>query len=490
MSKDITFDFCKDNPDVHSSKLFVQVDGVDDMVLPLQVRTIELHLLGNSQTSNWIELDPGQYVIQLQGPDGIRQSEMVELETGQAKKITLSLSRQNKRLMPITSNHILGDQLTVNSGRDNKDRKKEKLFFSVPDEETLSTVNGYFQDSGVRLVKKSIAAEKPFELDAGAMLFSTEFYKPLNDVEQNEKTMTSVPGYLARLLCFDDSSWQVLENNIQTFSVGQNTVDGINSINLVVDASDELQLLEVRKPEGESVCLVIPLTRNTKNQHCLVEIVDCGENFYLKCMLREEPRTSLMMEYLVSGLYQQAADIISDAEEMLQGKVSNPIGAALGGYVLLGIGELEHLHNWPENLCNWFPQIADGAIIAGELAWRKGESKKAFEFFIEASKRGLPIFREGLSLLVARLRSYVLEYTKIDDQNDTDMKQLKSSYEHLVKIAIFMDDNNELLTFSGVSLVAETDEQLGWHYLIPVKEVSEQDHVVTPLSMAAFIRSE
>jgi hypothetical protein len=56
------------------------------------------------------------------------------------------------------------------------------------------------------------------------------------------------------------------------------------------------------------------------------------------------------------------------------------------------------------NLANWFPWLPDGAIIAAELSFRRGERDDAEKWVEEALRRGLPMFSDGLSLLVARLR--------------------------------------------------------------------------------------
>ena len=50
------------------------------------------------------------------------------------------------------------------------------------------------------------------------------------------------------------------------------------------------------------------------------------------------------------------------AEALLQGKVANPVGAALGGYALLRLNELDRLHDWPDNLAAWFAWLPDGAV--------------------------------------------------------------------------------------------------------------------------------
>lgn len=97
------------------------------------------------------------------------------------------------------------------------------------------------------------------------------------------------------------------------------------------------------------------------------------------------------------------------AEQMLYGKVSNPSRAAVGGYYLLRVRDFGRLHDWANNLANWNDWMPDGAIIH---AWqmleqarsaRGSEAKSTFapacDRLLEALRRGVPLYTEGLRLL-------------------------------------------------------------------------------------------
>ena len=51
------------------------------------------------------------------------------------------------------------------------------------------------------------------------------------------------------------------------------------------------------------------------------------------------------------------------SEELLLGKVADPIAACVGAYTLLRLGEIDRLHEWTENLKNWFDWLPDGLAI-------------------------------------------------------------------------------------------------------------------------------
>ncbi|MCD6346406.1 MAG: hypothetical protein J7L96_03195, partial [Bacteroidales bacterium] len=212
---------------------------------------------------------------------------------------------------------------------------------------------------------------------------------------------------IIRILFFDGKNWQVEKELLENNNFNTELIDNINHIKINIHASDYLQVLEVRRSKGKSIYLVLPISQNATISTCTVEILDDGVSFQFLCYFEYDKRTTLMLDYLSSNSFEEAADIAGNAEDMLYSKMVNPIGAVIGGYVLLRIGAVEQMHDWPKNLYNWFPKLADGAIIAGELEARRGNDKEAIDMFLEAYNRGLPIFREGLSILVSRLRSYL-----------------------------------------------------------------------------------
>jgi len=117
-----------------------------------------------------------------------------------------------------------------------------------------------------------------------------------------------------------------------------------------------------------------------------------------------------LLGYLRTGAV-EGADVV--AESLLQQKLEDPIAAAIGGYYLLRTARLERLFDWGENLSAWFPWLADGAVIN---AWqhiqagRKLRGDPELHFFVarrellESTKRGFPVYTEGLKLLLDGLR--------------------------------------------------------------------------------------
>jgi hypothetical protein len=108
-----------------------------------------------------------------------------------------------------------------------------------------------------------------------------------------------------------------------------------------------------------------------------------------------------------------AAKEIADLQildEALRQKRRSPIAAAFAANFLLRAGGLEHLHDWPKNLSDWFPEMADGAILWAEtILRREGEDTggepvwqplEALEYFLKISNRGVPLLSNTLHLAI------------------------------------------------------------------------------------------
>ena len=92
------------------------------------------------------------------------------------------------------------------------------------------------------------------------------------------------------------------------------------------------------------------------------------------------------------------------AQRLLFQKITNPTGAAIGGYYLLMAGDFERMHNWPGNFESWKDYLPDAAIIHGlRCLWEPDDSKRdlrsASQSLVRASLLGPPVFTIGLRLL-------------------------------------------------------------------------------------------
>jgi hypothetical protein len=126
-------------------------------------------------------------------------------------------------------------------------------------------------------------------------------------------------------------------------------------------------------------------------------------------------QAELLLGYLANGSFEAARRIgdplVGDAERLVQEKGGDPSAAAVGGYYLLRAQRLDRLHNWTRNLDNWFPWLPDGAVIhAWHLLRQKpSDVPQARDRLLEAERRGLPLYSQGLRLLFDGLDLLVRE---------------------------------------------------------------------------------
>lgn len=115
------------------------------------------------------------------------------------------------------------------------------------------------------------------------------------------------------------------------------------------------------------------------------------------------PRAESILGYLTRGDFASARQVGAsfNAEELLRDKVADPASAAIGAYFLLQAGDLDRLYDWTRNLSDWFSYFPDGAVIRAWHLLRSStpDFEGAQKLFIEAVRRGIPVYTIGLRLL-------------------------------------------------------------------------------------------
>ncbi len=118
-----------------------------------------------------------------------------------------------------------------------------------------------------------------------------------------------------------------------------------------------------------------------------------------------DPTTQALLGYLSSGDFESARNVGTDwykhVQETLKSKIDDPGMAAIAGYLLLEVGDAGQLDDWTRTLARGTPWLPDGPIIraAQLLAGPDPEPKDVADWMLEAVRRGLPMFTQGLRLL-------------------------------------------------------------------------------------------
>ncbi|MCU7931228.1 MAG: hypothetical protein KZQ90_10535 [Candidatus Thiodiazotropha sp. (ex Codakia rugifera)] len=371
MRWEFTQDFVEPQGQNDSGKLIIEFEGYNYQPLPLEIREENLRLLGMARTGEQLRLNPGRYAVRMLLPDGETESAMVTVQAD-------GLAR-----------HKMGWQPTTLLARKLKSKYTER---------------------------KSIAPIPPAPTSPSPMLPEDHETEPGDKAIPEQAPITLPASWCARFLAYDidQKCWLPAEYpprlELQEHGIVGDTV----ASELLVHAQyPGLFAIELRGRAGDQISVALPMAAQSDAMSCRLAIVDDGENMRAEASLLGYGSIELVSDYMQTGALQEAAALMTDAEELLWGKMSNPIAAALGGYALLRLGDLERLHNWPMNLASWFEWLPDGAVIAGELAARRKDHPSAANFMLLAVKRGLPLFSEGYSHLLSRLRYYTLYGRKL-----------------------------------------------------------------------------
>jgi hypothetical protein len=118
-----------------------------------------------------------------------------------------------------------------------------------------------------------------------------------------------------------------------------------------------------------------------------------------------------LLGYLTIGALNHAGLVEQQAEALLSDTSGS--AAAVAGFYLLRVSNLEGLRNWPANVADLTGWMPDGAIIqAWKLLREQQEARTrsqsllptARALLLGAAERGTPVYMEGLRLLVMGLK--------------------------------------------------------------------------------------
>jgi hypothetical protein len=166
----------------------------------------------------------------------------------------------------------------------------------------------------------------------------------------------------------------------------------------------------------------------------------------------EHKTADTLLRYSERGMLEQVAKMAtSQALELLYHKLYNPIAAVAGAYVFLRLGAVDEPgsrpSNWLENLKNGFTWLPDGLPIYGEHLARLGQHSQALATFLELPERGLPLFSDGLSYTVNRLRLYIGSGEKHFEKDD--LARAATLLEQLQRFTPYVDFQRTVLSFTG-----------------------------------------
>ncbi len=234
------------------------------------------------------------------------------------------------------------------------------------------------------------------------------------------------------------------------FQPGNVAIDILSNtvLEIKISKSPDQWLAQLVQANQPALNFVLPVSTDT---FCKI-ILTFESDRYQATAQPENLEASLLLRYREEGRFDQVGILSKskkiDPERLLHEKKKDPIAAAVGAYTILKFGELRRLHNWTENLKNWFEWLPDGAAIRGEHLARIGDDVQALDSFLLLQSRGLPFFNDGFNYSITRLRDYIGSWSNYFT-SDAKLAKAKNLLKLLQRFEPFIDFNKPVSTFTG-----------------------------------------
>ncbi len=245
-----------------------------------------------------------------------------------------------------------------------------------------------------------------------------------------------------------------------TDHVIKSRIDQEGTIQLNLEGSNLGLLTQLLQSNAPAINVVLPAWVHNS---CLLILMRHPNGLYSIDVHLEHLEADALLGYLQRGFLEQATVLITSPslnfKQLLDGESNDPIAATILAYALLRLGDFEQLDEWAEKLKTKFEWLPDALAIWGEYLARMGNHEQALTLFLDLPSRGLPIFSDGLSYVIDRLRLYTS--LKKSHFEQSRLSRAKNILERLQRLATFTDFRMPILTFTGIDPGNPDDTLLG-----------------------------
>lgn len=414
-----------------SARLTVEVPQLE-LRAPVEVRDLAMKLVGRTRTGSEIEVRPGTYTVSVSLPDGTRPVEFIEVAPGASETLKIEWERPR-----------FGKASQVALAR--KTVRKRQARAEMPPK--VARAKWRPRKSLPRLARRMARV-------LGASLPGSITWGPREEAEPPAPAVTT--GFQMRFLTFGVGGGEttVPADGLRMHSSECAFDEDVLQVSVRVDCSfctSRLTFAQIAMPGRIPISVALPISPDGMAQDCMLNLAISGGRVDTSVELGGHDAVREAAHYVERGDLANAAAVISQAEDLLFGKVAHPLGAVVGGYILLRLGALDRLHDWPKNLASWFEWLPDGAVIAGEQAVRRGDVPQAIEYFLQAANRGLPVFAGVYSMLLSRLQEFASSGDTVVVGTD-QVRKSKAALRRIRRWASFVDFAELVTTVRGADL--------------------------------------
>ena len=370
--------------------------------LPVEVRKPNLALVARTLTTQNVEVKPGTYFVTATLPAGQKLLAEVELKTSDA---TVELSPESGDMSPHESHeqhHFLGTAFESSAA--------------------VASYNETELKSGPRRQKRKV---------------KVSLLSGRDPVDASAVSSARGP------------SFQTLDSGVQC---------DYNEVSMYPEVRN---YLEVVQPDGSATRVALPASYSKR---CFVVLRAISPEVTSTEVHLENVEADLLLRGSQTGRQVSIAKesetmsprklLSANSEEMVRQKIADPVAAAVAAYTFLNWGEITSLRPWTENLKNWFTWLPDGLTIRGEHLAQLGKHDDALKNFAALPLRGSPLFRDGLSYAIERLRLYT--EAKTTHFSSEVVLKARNVLAWLGPIAAHTDFSQPILTLRGLVPSAET----------------------------------
>ncbi len=296
-------------------------------------------------------------------------------------------------------------------------------------------------------IEINIGSFSPRETQEWAYLnksYSGDPRKQFHSFIKEKNHEPTIPGVSAQLWRYENLNWIS-----SPFTEMQNKTVTLYGDTYIIKTNQQLQILQL---EGEHIplrCINLPPGHDVQ---CMIKLakgpVEAVHPLDVTVSTKNMVAESLLA-IMTSGDTARAKTLFaaSRAEELLSEKMIDPAAAAIGAYYLLKIKDLARMHNWANNLADMFSWLPDGAIIHAWQMIQQSESVSNLTRIrgrlLEAVNRGIPVYTEGLRLLVDGLNQLSYHFDKKDAEIEAAVTRIRF-------YSTNADWSQETTTFTGI----------------------------------------
>lgn len=174
----------------------------------------------------------------------------------------------------------------------------------------------------------------------------------------------------------------------------------------------------------------------------------------------EDQKFKALLQFMQTGDLASSVSLLREAELALYRKFTNPYAAAAGGYVLTHAGYhywQPDWGHWLHNLASHFPALPDGHILLSNLILQGPEEAKlqldgysrrhgwhlALESVLEAVRRGPPLYRFGIRMLLSNMA--ILNH--LVDAKHPDRRRLDTAVDYVRNLSVRVDRHQPFCVF-------------------------------------------